>query len=484
MSWNIFVYNLECDFYLLISGNLQKNLMDVVIKLIRSLTISSSDGLLIEDIDKLYKEDVGESVPFRKFGYDSLVEFLKSSGQFVPKRTQYGTKVMAKTTDVSAHIVEMRKNQTVSKTERKRKNRAAKSSKLKVGVIRPEPKSNASKIISRRKPKKWGSKQSEFPKDVREISAKPAFSTFNLIECTKHNVEGAHKMPIVSTKDVAAHSAKATSNSKSKTKTNLYTRLALKQPFEESKEINSSQSVFDTTNSIIGKTQTNGYPKRRGLHVRFEIQQPFQTQEFATRFESQDDKPALVPTPLHVPPSTSVQDKQTKLDLHARLSPKILQFEKTNKLNGPTSSKHTSPRAPPTTPVLNNETEFDLHASLCSKLYKQAENSNQLNEPTYLNSLSTARAAFLKRIQKQKQQSTENSKKCEKPCSNSSDMVQKITEAKKEQRSQLSLRLQARRTNLNSEMELITQKVIITCIELICLVEVLNFNITLVNGQR
>lgn len=423
--------------------------MDVVIKLIRSLIISSSDGLLIEDIDKLYKEDVGESVPFRKFGYDSLAEFLRSSGQFVPKKTQYGTKVKAKTTDASAHIVQMRKNQTVSKTERKQKNRASNSSKFKIGVIRSQPKSNASKITSRRKSKKGGSTNIMMMKQSEAV-----FSTSNLTEC-------AHKVPIFSTKHAAARSAKVTSNSKSKT--NLYARLALKQPFEESN--NSSKSVFDTTNSIIGKTQTNGYPKRRGLHVRFEIRQPFSTQEFATRFESLepshniDDRPALVPTPLRVPPSTSVQDKQTKLDLHARLSPEILQSEITNELNGPTSSKHTSPRAPPPTPVLNKESEFDLHASLCSKLYKQAENFNQLNEPTYVNSLSTARTTFLKRFQKQKQQSTENSQKCEKPCLNSSDMVQKITEAKVEQRSQLSLRLQARRTNHNSEMELITQKV-------------------------
>lgn len=452
MSLYIFVYNLQCDFYLFISGNLSKQLMDVVIKLIRSLIISSSDGLLIEDIDKLYKEDVGEPVPFRKFGYDSLAEFLRSSGQFVPKKTQYGTKVKAKTTDASAHIVQMRKNQTVSKTERKRKNKKrdmSNSSKFKIGVIRSQPKSNASKITSRRKSKKGDSTNIMMMKQSEAV-----FSTSNFTEC-------AHKVPIVSTKHAAARSAKVTSNSKSKT--NLYARLALKQPFEESN--NSSESVFDTTNSIIGKTQTNGYPKRRGLHVRFEIQQPFSTQEITTRFESLepshniDDRPALAPTSLRVPPSTSVQDKQTKLDLHTRLSPKIWQSEKTNELNGPTSSKHTSPRAPPPTPVLNKETEFDLHASLCSNLYKQAEKFNQLNEPTYVNSLSTVRTTFLKRFQTQKEQSTENSQKCEKPCLNSSDMVQKITEAKVEQRFQLSLRLQARRTNHNSEMELITQKV-------------------------
>lgn len=70
--------------------------MDDTIKIIRSLVILSTDGLLFDEINKLYKEEVGEPVPFKQYGFATLREFLRSSGEFVPVKSAVGTKVMAK----------------------------------------------------------------------------------------------------------------------------------------------------------------------------------------------------------------------------------------------------------------------------------------------------------------------------------------------------------------------------------------------------
>lgn len=94
---------------------------DVVIKVIRSLVIST-DNADFRTIIKDYREEEGELIPFRRFGYSSLEEFLRASGEFILAETSNGIQVMVKKSQSSAHIVDLRQHQT-----RPRKKRSAKS---------------------------------------------------------------------------------------------------------------------------------------------------------------------------------------------------------------------------------------------------------------------------------------------------------------------------------------------------------------------
>lgn len=96
--------------------------MDETVKILRSL-MNLHGGLLVQEIDKEYKNDVGESVPFRRYGFESLIDFLRSTGQFTATKTMAGLKISAKLTDASAHIVKFQQQQNVSKGERKRRKR-------------------------------------------------------------------------------------------------------------------------------------------------------------------------------------------------------------------------------------------------------------------------------------------------------------------------------------------------------------------------
>lgn len=99
--------------------------MEEAVKLIRSILITSTDGLLYHEINSEYRDMVGEQIPFKKFGFNSLEEFLRTSGQFMPKKTEAGIRVLPKITNSSAHIIEMRRGQNVSAGDRKRRKKMA-----------------------------------------------------------------------------------------------------------------------------------------------------------------------------------------------------------------------------------------------------------------------------------------------------------------------------------------------------------------------
>lgn len=99
-----------------------------VIAIIRSLIDSSSKQMLVQDVNRDYNEEVGEPIPFRKFGFGTLVEFLKASNQFNGTKTAAGIVVTSKTNENSAHVIEMRRHQSVSAAERKRRKKAKENS--------------------------------------------------------------------------------------------------------------------------------------------------------------------------------------------------------------------------------------------------------------------------------------------------------------------------------------------------------------------
>lgn len=52
--------------------------MDDIKKLIRSILISSPLEMNISKLNRDYNEEIGERIPYQKFGYGSLEQFLRS----------------------------------------------------------------------------------------------------------------------------------------------------------------------------------------------------------------------------------------------------------------------------------------------------------------------------------------------------------------------------------------------------------------------
>lgn len=209
-------------------------------KLIRSLLISSSDGLLIQDIDNVYREHIGERIPLKMFGFNTIEEFLRASGQFIPTKTAAGIKVTAKMIESSKHVVKLKLNQNVSQSEMKQRKKILNAkSGLAHGPVRNKnpqmsmmsnkPKSTSQKTISSRnhskqctapkwnglKPRHAINKASQYNGNVSVASEKPA--TLNV------EIPMIMKMPKPSTEK------SPTGNLKKPPKIDLHARLALKQ---------------------------------------------------------------------------------------------------------------------------------------------------------------------------------------------------------------------------------------------------------------
>lgn len=85
-----------------------------VIKIIRSLVISSDD-CDYRTLTRDYRDEMGEPIPFRRLGYGSLDDFLRASGEFRLVETSSGVRISATASQDSAHISDMRANQTRAK---------------------------------------------------------------------------------------------------------------------------------------------------------------------------------------------------------------------------------------------------------------------------------------------------------------------------------------------------------------------------------
>lgn len=121
--------------------------MDDALKVIKSLlTTSSNGGLLVNEINKEYKEMVGKPIPFREHGFATLADFLRSTNQFKGTKTANGIEVTIKIPGKSAHIIAMRQMQNVSQAEKKRR----KKSIMKSGFGGAKPKRSIPSQVMKR----------------------------------------------------------------------------------------------------------------------------------------------------------------------------------------------------------------------------------------------------------------------------------------------------------------------------------------------
>lgn len=89
-----------------------------VIKEIRCLIVTCKNGLYLKRLVKEYKETTGEYIPFRKFGFDSMEAFLRSTNQFILTSCNGDFVLMAKPTEKSAHIAKLVHGQNNTKKKR------------------------------------------------------------------------------------------------------------------------------------------------------------------------------------------------------------------------------------------------------------------------------------------------------------------------------------------------------------------------------
>lgn len=81
--------------------------MDRTINIIRALVNSNKAESSVSDIIRDYRGVEGGPIPFRKYGYDTLEEFLKSSGQFFVHNIRGEIRFSVVVTEKTAHINRM-----------------------------------------------------------------------------------------------------------------------------------------------------------------------------------------------------------------------------------------------------------------------------------------------------------------------------------------------------------------------------------------
>lgn len=81
--------------------------MDYVVKTLRGLLNSTPNGLLERQLRRECKEMEGCEIPYKSFGCNTLLDFLRTSNQFELSTTNDGVVVQAKLTQSSMHVVEL-----------------------------------------------------------------------------------------------------------------------------------------------------------------------------------------------------------------------------------------------------------------------------------------------------------------------------------------------------------------------------------------
>lgn len=92
-----------------------------VVKVLRSILLSCKSGMFIHDLVKEYRVEEATKIPFKTFGFDSFVDFLRTTGGFVVTETKDGLMVSAEQTANSEHVNDSVKGQNCSKKVRRKK---------------------------------------------------------------------------------------------------------------------------------------------------------------------------------------------------------------------------------------------------------------------------------------------------------------------------------------------------------------------------
>lgn len=90
--------------------------MNNIIAVIRSILISAPGRCLpVRQIQSDYREVEGSMIPFKKFNFRTIEEFLEASNEFLIRQTSEGIKVFPKANKESAHVSKLIDEQTRKK---------------------------------------------------------------------------------------------------------------------------------------------------------------------------------------------------------------------------------------------------------------------------------------------------------------------------------------------------------------------------------
>lgn len=94
---------------------------DYVVKTLRGLLNSTQNGLLEKQLRRDYRELEGCEIPYKSFGCNTLLDFLRTSNEFELLTTNDGIVVRAKLTQSSLHVVELVGTQNRAKKKKNAK---------------------------------------------------------------------------------------------------------------------------------------------------------------------------------------------------------------------------------------------------------------------------------------------------------------------------------------------------------------------------
>lgn len=330
--------------------------MDETVKVIRSLLLLERGGLTLDELNKEYKSELGETVPFKKFGFDTLQAFLRSTDQFRAIKTLNGLKIMAKVTEQSAHIVKMRQEQNISASERKRKKKMA-TSRVNASLGR-------SNVMS--KPK--GANTSKKNSPMRRM-ARPAGNNMHRITSLAPR-QALVAIPINRPSNSTPGNVHSSVTTQNHNLTRNIPNQNLTQNMKPVQNENSRQNIKVTVTSN-GNASTNGnasanrntstkvstklvskLKQKLDLHARFVPKQI-----------EQETRPVTPPLTKPSPETTKFAEQSLKLDLQSRLIAKQPDIEPKTPVSAvpkPMSPSYTPLVTPPIKSRLNGSSQTPI----------------------------------------------------------------------------------------------------------------------------
>lgn len=93
-----------------------------VVKTLRGLLNATQNGMMEKQLWRDFREMEGFVIPYRSFGFQTLVDFLRASNEFDLSNTVEGVHIRAKLSQASVHLAEMVQSQ--NRTKKKKSDRS------------------------------------------------------------------------------------------------------------------------------------------------------------------------------------------------------------------------------------------------------------------------------------------------------------------------------------------------------------------------
>lgn len=296
------------------------------IKLIRSILNPKPAGMLIQEINTEYKELTGEPVPFAKFNFASLQDFLRASNQFNGVKTPHGFKLTAKVTEASKHVQDLARTQTVSKQERKRRQQMLTGT---VGTLKRSQSKTRIMANIPQMPKKYGAAPNQAMRRRNSLTrlapsrtrpnVTPSTARPNPVP-TRVNTNIAPPQPIFKPSPTACAPINRSSN---EPKVAEQTSAKVSPPQSARKRLKNFAAASSTLNVDLAKKLSQNPVSAPHKESQ---QSPNEPESVGARKPAKSPSHTPLTTPNKVFPANSTQDDRQRMDLHSCFVPKQMPF--------------------------------------------------------------------------------------------------------------------------------------------------------------